>query len=260
VQVRQNFPGKQRRICPRPAKCPLRAAVPPFDAARTMDTRRSFAWVQPVAALWLGAALALPGCSQAPSQGESVPAYGGLYPSAPGCPASSLQCNGTCTDVSSDVSHCGGCGSACESGQLCQGGSCVCQSGQTECSGRCVDVTASADNCGSCGIVCVAPQVCSLGTCSAGCAAGLQQCGQACVNAATSLEHCGGCNRACGAGQSCNGGSCGCAGGLSSCGSECIDVRVNSAHCGNCETTWSAGSRSPRTTRPRNRGTAPTPA
>jgi hypothetical protein len=50
---------------------------------------------------------------------------GGAYACASGCPATApLLCGSTCVDKQSDVGNCGGCGSACASGQTCASGHC----------------------------------------------------------------------------------------------------------------------------------------
>lgn len=47
----------------------------------------------------------------------------------------------------------------------CVGGSCACQSGETECDGRCVDLEKSRANCGACGNRCAELETCEEGVC-----------------------------------------------------------------------------------------------
>jgi hypothetical protein len=42
------------------------------------------------------------------------------------CAAPTTDCGGACVDVTSDPSHCGACGNACEPGATCAGGACTC--------------------------------------------------------------------------------------------------------------------------------------
>ena len=40
------------------------------------------------------------------------------------CEPNETQCSGECADIESDPDHCGGCGSSCEDGEICEGGEC----------------------------------------------------------------------------------------------------------------------------------------
>ncbi|MBN1426670.1 hypothetical protein JXA88_19155, partial [Candidatus Fermentibacteria bacterium] len=72
------------------------------------------------------------------------------------CPDGLTLCGGECVNLLTDNRFCsadGSCGTACASGQLCNGsGLCVlvCPSGHTICNGRCVDTDLDPDNCGGC--------------------------------------------------------------------------------------------------------------
>lgn len=75
-----------------------------------------------------------------------------------GCPPSWTLCSGFCVDTNIDLDHCGMCGKACMSGDICMGGSCV----------PCTPVT-----CGTIGASCgLHPDGCSMlidcGMCSGG--------------------------------------------------------------------------------------------
>ena len=118
------------------------------------------------------------------------------------------KCGIMCVDTASDENNCGGCfgvdGEKCESGEVCQAGSCTCPSGThfdstfnncvpdctgdlenlppngdcacpslpggtpTQCSDSCVDTNTNEDNCGSCGNSCPAGETCQNGSCTTG--------------------------------------------------------------------------------------------
>ena len=89
-------------------------------------------------------------------------------------------CSGSCVDIRTNTSHCGGCGSACPSNDndsfpVCEFGSCGrrCVEGRADCNGNVEDsceVAIDSDpyNCGACGHVCdaVAGQACVHGRCA----------------------------------------------------------------------------------------------
>jgi pectate lyase len=134
-----------------------------------------------------------------------------------------------------------GCATACQSGQQCSGGACVCMPGLKTCRDGCVDFASDARNCGLCERACAANQVCSEGACAAGCAGGLTQCGQSCVDTSTSVAHCGGCDNRCPAGVYCDGGSCRCPSTMLSCQNGCVDPNVDDANCGACGIACTGG-------------------
>jgi hypothetical protein len=87
-----------------------------------------------------------------------------------------IASNGCEVNLSTNVSHCGACSTACtypEATASCVSGVCAlgaCATGWGNCdavaSNGCeVDLYADANNCGSCGHVCASGQVCSGGTC-----------------------------------------------------------------------------------------------
>ena len=51
------------------------------------------------------------------------------------CPAGQAGCGRQCIDVTADPTNCGGCGIPCSTGQICEGGACVCTSGLIDCNG-----------------------------------------------------------------------------------------------------------------------------
>jgi len=143
-----------------------------------------------------------------------------LNSSKPDCASGSTMCGGTCANLLEDQLHCGACGNACGSGQVCSAGACAlsCQAGLTACSGTCRDLQTDRAHCGACGIACAAGQVCSAGACGLSCQAGLANCGGTCRDLETDRNSCGACGNACLSGQVCSAGACGCGPGVSQCG------------------------------------------
>ncbi|MBO5753648.1 MAG: hypothetical protein J6S69_08170, partial [Proteobacteria bacterium] len=83
-------------------------------------------------------------------------------------------CDGVCIDILSDTGHCGGCGLACESGEVCQEGSCAevtdgCPTGKEQCHGECVDLQSDVRYCGDCSVSCAEHEVCRAGKCEMDC-------------------------------------------------------------------------------------------
>jgi alpha-tubulin suppressor-like RCC1 family protein len=78
--------------------------------------------------------------------------------------ACAVTCGGTCVDVKSNASHCGGCNMPCASGATCNGGTCQCPAAQpTDCGTKCADLQTDAQNCGMCGKTCAL--ACGKGNC-----------------------------------------------------------------------------------------------
>ncbi len=183
------------------------------------------------------------------------------------CQNGFVNCNGTCIDPSTSRTHCGAggtcngdagaAGTACNSGEVCSGGTCgvTCQGGFVNCGGTCVDPNASRAYCGatlgcgaggmgSVGTACDPGQLCSMGSCLLSCSANLVQCGTVCVDPSSNRAHCGatmGCGAGagnagavCDAGFVCAGGACSltCPANLVKCGTSCFDPQSNAAHCG----------------------------
>jgi hypothetical protein len=78
------------------------------------------------------------------------------------------MCSGLCRSLDTDPNACGNCSTACASGHICQGGTCVvtCGLGQTNCAGSCRDLTTDNNNCGTCGHACPSGQICSAASCN----------------------------------------------------------------------------------------------
>ena len=70
------------------------------------------------------------------------------------CPEGESSCFGACVDTTTDNDHCGGCGSFCQTGQVCLSSLCVCAPPTTICDSSCVDTDTDVNNCGDCGSVC----------------------------------------------------------------------------------------------------------
>lgn len=84
------------------------------------------------------------------------------------CAPDEVRCGLSCVRIAEDPGHCGGCGIACEVGELCIAGSCSsagCPPELMDCSGRCVDPVTSGGHCGACGRACEAGTGCVDGTC-----------------------------------------------------------------------------------------------
>ncbi len=133
-----------------------------------------------------------------------------------GCPDTGVVCReGTgrcgegCADFTSDQRNCGGCGLACQAGQVCQNSQCLCQPGSVACDGVCAVLETDVKNCGACGAACASGQVCENKACKSDCTvAGSTRCGASCVDLQKEANHCGTCGNACENGQSCHAGRC----------------------------------------------------
>jgi hypothetical protein len=94
------------------------------------------------------------------------------------CAPGLADCGGTCVDTAASHDHCGACGNACESFEVCNGGACSleCPAGKVECLGGCVDVTTDLQHCGGCSRPCTAglnaTAECAMGVCDVRCESG----------------------------------------------------------------------------------------
>jgi hypothetical protein len=142
-------------------------------------------------------------------------AASGCLSSAVTCTSNLKACGTICADVTTDKDNCGGCGIACQVGQVCQDSQCVCEPGATFCNGACVNTNTDPNDCGGCagegGSVCGSEQVCEGGQCKQACTLGGTPtvCGQSCADLQNDPDNCGACGHACASGQSCESGTCG---------------------------------------------------
>lgn len=130
-------------------------------------------------------------------------------------------------DLTSDPQNCGQCGRACNPGQACVKGACLCGPGLVLCDGECVDTRRDPTNCGACGYRCPGPSAtapgrtstggpqCDDGVCGYVCFPGFADCDEdvytGCeVNTRKDQRNCGGCGIRCDAkaGQPCVEGAC----------------------------------------------------
>jgi hypothetical protein len=140
------------------------------------------------------------------------------------CHAGRADCNGSAvdgceTELTTDRAHCGACGEACGSGQVCASGACVasCGVGLVSCGGACVDLANDPAHCRACDVTCPtvahATAVCAAGRCGFVCHDTHADCDREASNGcevdlSASAVHCGRCDRACRAGEACAAGSC----------------------------------------------------
>ncbi len=182
-------------------------------------------------------------------------------------------------DLSKDPSHCGSCTHACQSSEVCSGGTCkaACDAPAVKCPGDagCVDIQTDLDHCGTCDTVCptpadggglppgtgnpdagvpfdggydggqgwsVASSTCTKGTCGFGCPQGMDVCGDGiCYDLQNHHDHCGDCNTACAADTEwCTQGHC-CGVGTEYCNGACTDVLTDAKNCGGCGVTCGQG-------------------
>lgn len=130
-------------------------------------------------------------------------------------------------DLLRDPQNCGTCGHACEAGQFCANGTCLCPPGTTRCGDECVDTAKDPMNCGACGYACpggfamrpgqpsTGGPLCDDGECKYVCFPGYADCDRDLDNGCEtdltkSQRHCGACGTSCDvkAGQPCVAGAC----------------------------------------------------
>lgn len=187
-------------------------------------------------ALFITVGLTLASCAS--SRGRSPSRDSGPGSDAGGCAPSLTACGTACVDTRADPSHCGGCGLACPSGEVCGASMCAgsCPTGLTECGGRCVDTAVDPSNCGACDMACPMGELCMAGTCTLVCPGSEIECRGSCVDTNTDLSNCGRCGVICGSGEECATGTCvpTCAMGETLCGGVCTNTDTDRNHCGMC--------------------------
>ncbi|MCG8553935.1 MAG: polymer-forming cytoskeletal protein [Proteobacteria bacterium] len=93
---------------------------------------------------------------------------GGDLPEAV-CPPYHEFCEQGCVSVADNPAHCGDCGVACASGEVCSAGACkaTCETGLSPCGNSCINTLTSNAHCGGCGSACGAGLGCVAGSCVA---------------------------------------------------------------------------------------------
>jgi hypothetical protein len=149
-------------------------------------------------------------------------------------------CSSTCTNVTTDPTHCGSCTNVCGASETCGGGRCqcggttgaagaqACPGASNECCGTtCANITSSAANCGMCGNDCAddvvnATETCMSSICGySSCDMGWADCtggaADGCETDITMPSNCGACGNVCGTNETCNmAGDCACGTSISS--------------------------------------------
>ncbi|MFO0561990.1 MAG: hypothetical protein U0269_28515 [Polyangiales bacterium] len=180
-----------------------------------------------------------------------------------GCSAPAVRCGMSCVDTTTDVNHCGACGSPCPARAnatvSCAASACrfTCNPGFGDCDGNaangCETSLDSTMHCGACGRACAfanGSAACMAGACAlTGCATGFGNCdgmsANGCESPLNTTSNCTACGTSCStpnASATCSGGSCqvamcnagfGNCDGMSANGCE-VDTRTSATHCGMC--------------------------
>lgn len=171
------------------------------------------------------------------------------------CEAGETLCGDVCTDLQTDVIHCGACGNTCSVSEECLNGTCappapvLCPAGQIRCDGICRE---AVTNFGSEGVSCPGGggvptecppgQVLCNGACfpegrcqPTECQPGWGYCYGVCRDFQNDPGYCGGCNSGCTGNGYCQGGTCtSCSSALMACGADCVDIKTDLNNCGGC--------------------------
>ncbi len=183
------------------------------------------------------------------------------------CTSRSQTANPYCSNLLTDTSNCGTCGTRCglrdaNTGGAefsCVAGACGCAADLTACgasmpppstpsSYTCSDLTSNAANCSSCyqlgtsvneGARCAGTQNCVSSLCTElVCGTGQAACAHECIDVTADSYNCGACNAYCQDGKTCQDSACACPTGQTYCsygrGSSCTDTLTNRSHCGGC--------------------------
>jgi len=210
-------------------------------------------------------------CIQTASDSEHCGQCGNICPENEFCVGGNCACQGPngvqlcdddqiccgdgagCRDLTNDRQHCGACGVACGTGEVCENGTCVCGNatgmagggavcGDTEaCCGRptpsCVPADDPICDCGDSD--CVPGELC----CDVDVGGDLLP---LCVLVDGDEEHCGSCGNICAPAETCVNGACECEAGYADCNGDRGDgceVRLDSdaEHCGMCDNNCDPG-------------------
>lgn len=127
--------------------------------------------------------------------------------SSASCAAGQTDCSGACKDLAVDSEHCGQCGAACPSGQVCSAGTCAtsCGAQLVACGAQCIDPKTSNAFCGAtgdckgnnAGTACPADKKCSQGACVPVCFLNEVLCSGTCRDTESDPLHCGNCGTTC---------------------------------------------------------------
>jgi hypothetical protein len=134
--------------------------------------------------------------------------------------AQASLCNGACTNITTDVNNCGGCGNACPTGQpcvqgFCGGISCADPNAPTQCAAvfagggatdECTNLMTDPFNCSLCGEICPSGGVCVSGLCDT--CLGKLNCNDSCIDRTSDANNCNGCGNTCPNGETCQAGTC----------------------------------------------------
>jgi hypothetical protein len=132
------------------------------------------------------------------------------------CAGGFERCEETCADTQSNPAFCGDCGTSCQSGQVCEDGSCFdpgdCRTNGVGCSGfsycdpssgACLPGCSSSEQCGMGN-----NEVCDKAKHECVCAASFDPCEGGCVDTQSNPDFCGDCGTSCPTGHLCEGGAC----------------------------------------------------
>lgn len=154
------------------------------------------------------ASVSAAGCEFTASLGADrcSPSASGKVGQAGGCADALTNCSAICSDTTSDVKNCGGCGKTCGTGLLCTASACSCPAPQKQCLGACVDTQSNQNHCGDCNHPCQSGLACIAGACV--CPSPRTMCSDACVDTNDDKANCGACGTACAAAETCDNGKC----------------------------------------------------